>query len=280
MQSYIITEKTIYGFELYLKENEKSYLTIKKYVSEIARLMKYLSGEPISKLRLLYYRNELLNNKNAKTVNTEFSAINSYLEYVKVKNCKIKSLKVQRNAFADEDRNLSENEYRRLLVAAQKQGNNRLYHIMLTICATGIRVSELRFITMEAVKKSRAEIRLKGKSRTVIFNKKLRDKLKSYAASRGIHSGMIFITRNNRPIDRSNLCHEMKKLCIEAKVNPKKVFPHNLRHLFAKCYYSIEKNLAHLADILGHSSVETTRIYVSVGIREHERILRRMNLII
>lgn len=280
MQSYIITEKTIYGFELYLKENEKSYLTIKKYVSEIARLMKYLSREPISKLRLLDYRNELLNNKNAKTVNTEFSAINAYLRYAKVKNCTIKSLKVQRKAFVDEDRNLSENEYRRLLVAAQKQGNNRLYHIMLTICATGIRVSELRFITMEAVKKSRAEIRLKGKSRTVIFNKKLRDKLKSYAASRGIHSGMIFITRNNRPIDRSNLCHEMKKLCIEAKVNPKKVFPHNLRHLFAKCYYSIEKNLAHLADILGHSSVETTRIYVSVGIREHERILRRMNLII
>lgn len=280
MQSYIITEKTISEFELYLKENEKAYLTIKKYVSEISMLMKYLSGEPISKLKLLDYRNELLNNKNAKTVNAKFSAINSYLEYAKVKNCKIKSLKVQRKAFADEDRNLSENEYRRLLVTAQKQGNNRLYHIMLTICATGIRVSELRFITVEAVKKSRAEIRLKGKSRTVIFNKALRDKLKSYAASQGIHSGMIFVTKNARPIDRSNLCHEMKKICIEAKVDPKKVFPHNLRHLFAKCYYSIEKNLAHLADILGHSSVETTRIYVSVGIREHERILRRMNLII
>lgn len=280
MQSYIITESTICGFELYLKENEKAYLTIKKYVSEISMLKQYLSGEPISKLRLLDYRNELLNNKNAKTVNAKFSAINSYLEYAKVKNCKIKSLKVQRKAFADEDRNLSENEYRRLLVAAQKQGNNRLYHIMLTICATGIRVSELRFITVEAVKKSRAEIRLKGKSRTVIFNKALRDKLKSYTVSQGIHSGMIFVTKNARPMDRSNLCHEMKKLCIVAKVDQKKVFPHNLRHLFAKCYYSIEKNLAHLADILGHSSVETTRIYVSVGIREHERILRRMNLII
>lgn len=280
MQSYIITESTICGFELYLKENEKAYLTIKKYVSEISMLKQYLSGEPISKLRLLDYRNKLLNNKNAKTVNAKFSAINSYLEYAKVKNCKIKSLKVQRKAFADEDRNLSENEYRRLLVAAQKQGNNRLYHIMLTICATGIRVSELRFITVEAVKKSRAEIRLKGKSRTVIFNKALRDKLKSYAVSQGIHSGMIFVTKNARPMDRSNLCHEMKKLCIVAKVDQKKVFPHNLRHLFAKCYYSIEKNLAHLAAILGHSSVETTRIYVSVGIREHERILRRMNLII
>ena len=180
----------------------------------------------------------------------------------------------------DDDRNLSEAEYKRLLKAAREKNNNRLYYVMLTLCATGIRVSELKFITLEAVKNGKAEINLKGKIRTIVLHKELIRKLKKYADEQGINSGYLFRTSSGKSLDRSNICHDMKKLCKTAKVNPKKVFPHNLRHLFAKSYYAIEKNLARLADILGHSSVETTRIYVATGKREHERILQQMKLII
>ena len=151
---------------------------------------------------------------------------------------------------------------------------------MLTICGTGIRVSELQFITVEAVKNRKAEIRLKGKIRTIILPKELARKLERYAKEQGIRSGILFRTRNGKPLDRSNICHDMKKLCETARVNPQKVFPHNLRHLFAKSYYAIEKNLAHLADVLGHSSVETTRIYVATCVQEHEKTIQKMRLIV
>lgn len=280
MKKHKITAKTICGFEKRLRENEKAILTIEKYVHEVRLLMEYLEGDFISKETLLHYRDVLLENNQARTVNAKFSAINSYLEYAGLKDCKVKLLKVQRKVFIDDDRDLNEAEYQRLLAAAKKKDNDRLYHVILTICATGIRVSELRFITLEAVKRGRTEIRLKGKSRVIIFQKGLTEKLEKYARAHGITGGYLFCTKNGKPLDRSNICHDMKKLCQAARVNPKKVFPHNLRHLFAKTYYAIEKNLARLADILGHSSVETTRIYVATGIREHERVLQQMRLII
>ncbi len=280
MKNYSITHKTIKGFENHLRENEKAALTITKYLHEILLLMEYLAGDPVSKTKLLHYRDKLLKENQVQTVNGKLSAINSYLEYAGLHDCKVKLLKVQRKAFIDDDRELTEAEYRRLLAAAKEKKNSRLYHVMLTICATGIRVSELRFITLEAVRKGKAEIRLKGKSRVIILHRDLQTKLESYAKEQNICSGYLFCTKNGNPLDRSNICHDMKKLCEAARVNPKKVFPHNLRHLFAKSYYAIEKNLARLADILGHSSVETTRIYVATGIREHERILGQMRLII
>lgn len=280
MKKHKITAKTICGFEKRLRENEKAILTIEKYVHEVRLLMEYLEGDFISKETLLHYRDVLLENNQARTVNAKFSAINSYLEYAGLKDCKVKLLKVQRKVFIDDDRDLNEAEYQRLLAAAKKKDNDRLYHVILTICATGIRVSELRFITLEAVKRGRTEIRLKGKSRVIIFQKGLTEKLEKYARAHRITGGYLFCTKNGKPLDRSNICHDMKKLCQAAQVNPKKVFPHNLRHLFAKTYYAIEKNLARLADILGHSSVETTRIYVATGIREHERVLQQMRLII
>lgn len=280
MKNHIVTQNTIYGFENHLRENEKAALTIEKYLHEIALLMNYLAGEPISKAKLLLYREKLLEENQVKTVNAKLSAVNSYLEYAGLKDCKVKLLKVQRKVFIDDDRNLSEAEYKRLLTAAKAKNNSRLYHVMLTICTTGIRVSELRFITLEAVKRGKAEIHLKGKSRTIILHKELIRKLKQYANEQGIISGYLFRTKSGNPLDRSNIYHDMKKLCDTAKVNPKKVFPHNLRHLFAKTYYAVEKNIARLADILGHSSVETTRIYVATGIQEHTRILQQMKLII
>lgn len=165
-------------------------------------------------------------------------------------------------------------------MAARNRPNLRLYHVILTICSTGIRVSELRFITVEALKCGRVQIHLKGKDRTILLPKKLKKKLRTYVNNQGIQSGPIFQTRTGKPLDRSNICHEMKSICEEAEVDKTKVFPHNLRHLFARCFYAVEKNLALLADILGHSSIETTRIYVAEGIRKQERIIKKMRLII
>lgn len=158
-------------------------------------------------------------------------------------------------------------------------GNERLSLVMQTICATGIRISELSYITTDAIEKRQTEIRLKGKSRTVLIPNKLCKKLAEYATRQHIDSGVIFRTKGGRPIDRANVCHDMKRLCDAAHVEQSKVFPHNLRHLFARAFYSVEKNLPHLADVLGHSSIETTRIYVAASSKQHERTLERMKLI-
>ncbi len=163
---------------------------------------------------------------------------------------------------------------------AQRQGNDRLYYIMMTICSTGIRISELKYITVNAIKCGQTEISLKGKNRTIILPKELRQKLLIYCKSKNIQNGYVFQTKNGLALDRSNIWHEMKKLCKTTNIDPNKVFPHNLRHLFARAFYAVEKNLAHLADILGHSSIETTRIYVGTSISEYEKTLRKMKLII
>ena len=226
------------------------------------------------------YRDQLLKKRKAQTVNGSISAINAFLDFDGLPECKVKLLKVQRQAFIEENRELSQIEYKRLLRSAQSKGNQRLYHLMLTLCSTGIRIGELSFITVEAVRAGRAEINLKGKNRTIILQKKLRNKLQQYIKKQNLERGYVFRTKNGRPLDRSNICHDMKKLCAEAQVDRRKVFPHNLRHLFARTYYTIEKNLAHLADILGHSRIETTRIYVAVSAREHERTLQKMKLIL
>ena len=266
-------------YAVYLRENEKSRLTIEKYVHELTCFLQFLDGKRITKAVVLDYREFLQSQNQARTVNAKLSAIHSYLEYAGLPWCKVRFLKIQRRAFLEDDRELGEAEYHRLLEAAQKHKNSRLYHVLLAIGGTGIRVSELRFMTIEAVRTGKAEICMKGKTRMVLLPRALSKKLKNYAKACGIRSGIIFRTRNGRPLDRSNICHDMKKLCKEAVVNPRKVFPHNLRHLFAKTYYAIEKNLAHLADILGHSSIETTRIYVAAGVREYERTIGKMKLI-
>lgn len=272
-------DNTIADFENKLINMEKADATVKKYVREIRAFFSYLNSRDLTKERILEYRASLCQQLKPQTVNGKLIALNKFLDYINMSAMRVRLLRVQKKSFVDENREMSENEYRRLLAAAKERGNIRLYHVILTICGTGIRVSELKYITMEAVKRGRAEIALKGKNRTILIERKLKERLLQYGASHRITSGFLFKTKGGKPLDRSNICHEMKKLCQQAHVDSAKVFPHNFRHLFARCFFSVEKNLAHLADILGHSSIETTRIYVAVSAREHEKILEKMGLV-
>lgn len=274
-----VTRKSINEYKKYLFAAEKAKATVTKYINEAERLAEYLNGNQLSKRALLEYREILAENFSSRTVNTKLAAINGYLSFIGADEYKVQLLKVQRRAFIDESRELSAAEYKRLVNAADAGGNERLSLVMQTICATGIRISELSCITTDAIEKRQTEIRLKGKSRTVLIPNKLCKKLAEYATRQHIGSGVIFRTKGGRPIDRANVCHDMKRLCDAAHVEQSKVFPHNLRHLFARAFYSVEKNLPHLADVLGHSSIETTRIYVAASSKQHERTLERMKLI-
>ncbi|MGN0159318.1 MAG: tyrosine-type recombinase/integrase [Brotaphodocola sp.] len=274
-----ITESTMEQFAEYLAEGEKAGSTIKKYVRDVRDFMEYLKGNPVTKKKIMEYRQYMEKKFQASTVNNKLSAVGSYLNCFDLKSMKVNLLKIQRKAFVDESAELKEREYRTLLEQASRMANARLYYIILAIANTGIRISELQFITAEAVEAGKAEISMKGKHRVIILQKKLARELKKYMESCGITSGSIFITRSGKPVDRSNVCHEMKKLAERAGVSLKKVHPHSLRHLFARKFYSLHKDIAHLADILGHSSIETTRIYVAVSAAQHERMLNRMNLL-
>ena len=211
-------------------------------------------------------------------VNGAIAALNCLFSFWGLPECRMRSVKIQRRIFRDEERELTEKEYRRLLTAAK--GNRRLLLVMETICATGIRVSELKFFTVEAVRRGRAEVYNKGKNRPVFPPGKLQKTLLQYIKAQGIESGPVFITRSGRPLDRSNIWSDMKKLCRTAGVAEVKVFPHNLRHLFARMYYGLEKDIVRLADILGHASINMTRIYTMESGAEHRRQLERMRLVI
>ena len=208
------------------------------------------------------------------------ASINSFFSLFGWNDLKVKSLKLQQQIYCPEEKELTKAEYTRLCKAAQRRHNERLNLILQTICGTGIRVSELQFITVEAAKCGEAVVRCKGKTRAVFIVRELRQKLLRYAAEQNIQSGMIFVTRTGKPISRTNIWREMKALCVEANVNPEKVFPHNLRHLFARVFYGIEKDIAKLADILGHSSINTTRIYIISTGTEHRQRMENMRLII
>lgn len=274
----IITDASIKAFEDFLCLDEKSAATVNKYVQAVRSLAAYLSGEVLTKRRFLEYREFLAANHQAQTVNGYLTAIHAYLTFRSWESMRIKSLKVQCPRFLNEDRELSKAEYQRLLTAA-KGKNPRLYYLMMTLGSTGIRISELPYITVQAVKAGRANIRLKGKSRTILLPGSLCSRLMAYCRQQDIWAGPIFRTRTGRPVDRSNVWHALKELCKEAQVDARKVFPHNFRHLFARIFYSVEKNLAHLADILGHSRIETTRIYTAVSVSTHKRILNRLALV-
>lgn len=276
----IITEGSIQEFHRYLVNEEKSSATQQKYEREIKNLQNYLNGRALSKEILLDYRMTLLEKNRIQTVNGKISAINAYLRFRGTPDCRLKLMKIQRKIFAEEKRELKESEYRRLVAAARGKKNQRLYYLLLTLGGTGIRVSELKYITVEAVRNRKAEIRLKGKCRIVILGRELAEKLEQFIQKEQIQSGCVFRSRTGNPLDRSNINHEMKRLCEETGVKKRKVFPHNLRHLFARSFFSVDKNIAHLADVLGHSSIETTRIYVATTIEMHERVIRRMHLVI
>ena len=276
----IITEKLINEYAVYLWEQEKSSATIRKYVRDLTVLQQYLAGSAITKIRLFSWKEYLTQKYAASSVNTMLAALNSFFDFCGWMDFKMKPLKIQRELFCSEDKELSKQEYLRLVQAAGYRGNQRLALILQTICATGIRVSELQYITIEAVKAGRAVVRCKGKTRMVFLPNKLKKILSGYIRKQKRTTGSVFVTRTGKPIDRSNIWRDMKKLCENADVPSGKVFPHNLRHLFARIYYSLEKDLSRLADILGHANVSTTRLYTIESGTVHRQQIERMKLVI
>ena len=279
-KTYDLTDKAIRRYALHLREQERAPATVQKYVQDLTALWDWLAGRPLTKAALIEWKESLSASRAPATVNSMLAAVNGFFRFMGWKGIAVKLLKIQKALFCDERRELTRAEYARLVSAAQKVGNERLSLVMQTICATGIRVSELRFITVEAVTTGRAEICNKGKRRTVFLPGRLRRLLRKYLQKQKKTAGAVFTTRTGRPLDRSNIWRDMKALCESADVEPSKVFPHNLRHLFARTYYSLEKDLSRLADILGHSGVATTGIYTVESGGVHQRQLERMELII
>ncbi len=278
MERQIILEETVKRFRDHLIREEKSPATVEKYIREVCFFADYAGGGEISKEVVLAYRKSLMERYAIPTVNAKLAAVGSLLQFLGWEGCKVKSLKRQRQIFAAEERELNKEEYLRLLRAAER--NPRLRLVLETICSTGIRVSEVRFFTVEAVKRGAVTVRCKNKTRNIIIPGKLKNRLLEFAKKRRITGGILFRTRTGKPISRGSIWAEMKKLCTAARVNPRKVFPHNLRHLFARTFYGIERDIARLADILGHSSIDTTRIYIMTTGAEHRRQLERMKLVL
>ena len=274
-----ITDKIIKKFKEYLICEEKAKATAEKYIRDLTAFAEWLCGGELSKAKVLEYKKHLIENYAPASVNSVISSLNSFFDYSGQYALKVKTLKIQKQIFARKDKELTKAEYERLLSAAQKKGNRKLYLLMQTICACGIRVSELRYITVSTIKTGRAEINLKGKMRVVIIPSELCKMLKGYAAEQKISSGSVFISKNGNPLDRSNIWKLMKTLCESANVERDKVFPHNLRHLFARTYYSLQKDIVRLADILGHSSVETTRLYTMETGEIHRRQIQKLGLL-
>ncbi len=267
------------SFHQHLIQEEKSNATIEKYLRDITAFWRYLGRENVTKEALMLYKKYLLEkNYTIRSINSMLASLNSLLTFLGWTDCKVKCLKQQKQIYCPEEKELTKAEYLRLLEAAKK--DSQLQLVMQTICGTGIRVSELRFFTVEAAKQGEAAVRCKGKSRTILIPGKLKRLLLSYAQKHNIRSGAIFLSRNGKPLNRSCIWAQMKRLCASAGVNPAKVFPHNLRKLFARTFYSIEKDIAKLADILGHSSIDTTRIYIMTTGTEHRKKMERLGLVV
>ena len=279
-KSHTLTAALIHRYANYLLEQERSAATIQKYTHDLTALLTYLPDGMLTKALLIGWKEALAADHAPATVNSMLAAVNGFLLFMGWHALTVRLLKIQRPLFREERRELSRAEYARLVDAAQRKGDESLALILQTICATGIRVSELRFISAEAVRSGRAEVSNKGKRRTGFLPDRLCRLLKAYLKKQKITAGAVFVTRTGRPLDRSNIWRAMKALCGNAGVEPSKVFPHNLRHLFAKAYYALEKDLARLADILGHSSVNTTRIYTMESGAVHARQIGRMGLVI
>lgn len=285
MNERTITANLLRRYVLHLREEERADSTIEKYVRDLEALGRHLAGRPVTKAALIGWKEELSQRHAPATVNSMIAAVNGFLRFMGWRECAVKLLNIQKSPFCDEGRELTRSEYVRLVRAAELDGNRRLALVLQTICATGIRVSELKFITVEAVQTGRAEIANKGKRRTVFLPDKLRRLLRTYlqaqkkTAQPADVKNPVFTTRTGRPLDRSNIWRDMKRLCDSAGVEPGKVFPHNLRHLFARAFYNVCRDVAKLADVLGHSSLETTRLYLISTGKEHERQLERLGFV-
>ncbi len=278
MHTRILTEESLQGFRQTLHREEKSAATTEKYLRDARAFLAYAGGEAVTKERVIAFKTSLMQRGyTTGSVNSILASVNSLLTFLGWCDCKTKTLRQQRPTYCPEEKELTKSEYRRLLEAAQ--GNEQLSLVMQTICATGIRVSELQYFTLESVGRGEITIRCKSKTRTILVPGQLKKLLVAFAQKRKIRTGAIFVTRSGNPLNRSNIWTQMKKLCRKAGVKASKVFPHNLRKLFARTFYSIEKDIAKLADILGHSSVNTTRIYIMTTGEEHRRKIENLGLV-
>ena len=279
--TYMMTMEQIQAFEANLRMEEHSESTIQKYASASMVFYNFLPPEKIvTKEQLLVWKEQISVTLAASTVNVMISAVNSFFAFLSWADLRIKQIKTQRRIYRDKERELTREEYMRLLNVARARGNLRLFHLVQTLAGTGIRISELRYVTVEALCNGSAVVNCKGKQRIVLIPKKLRRALQSYCEKANITSGPVFITKNGKPLNRSNIWKEMRKLCAAACVEPGKVFPHNFRHLFAVTFYKLEKDVAKLADLLGHASINTTRIYIMESGAEHERQMERLGLVV
>lgn len=279
MKQRILTEDHLREFALYLLREEKSQATLAKYQRDTAHFLAFAAGQPVTRELVIGWKHALMERGYATgSVNSMLASLNSLLRFLGWEDCKVRQLRQQRQTYCAEDKELTRAEYLRLLEAAKNQP--RLCLLLKTICGTGIRVSELRWFTVESVSRGEITVHCKSKIRSILIPGKLKKLLLAYAQKQGIRTGPIFVTRSGAPLNRSNIWTQMKRLCVKAGVAPSKVFPHNLRKLFARTFYGLEKDIAKLADILGHSSIDTTRIYIMSTGTEHRRKIERLGLVI
>ena len=281
MNGHCLTNEQILAFSTALFQAGRSQATVEKYLRSVREFFCYLDGRPVTKDTVMAWKKHLQREENysPSTVNASLAALNYLFNFLGWTDCRTHYLKIQRRLFRETGRELDRADYEKLIAAALGLGRERIALVMETICATGIRVGEVGYITVEAAQAGRTEIYLKGKIRTILIPRKLCGKLLRYARRQRTGSGKIFLTRRRNPLSRVQIWSEMKKLCAAAGVMESKVFPHNLRHLFARTYYSLYKDIVKLADLLGHSSVNTTRIYLLTDGAEHIWQLERMNLL-
>ena len=313
MSKDIISAETVSAFEKKLFEEEKSLVTVSKYIRDVKKFIQYIldiredetvkgsnakenvtklciskevaaeeriTKQKISKESVIQYKNFLKENYAAASVNSMLAAINAYFRFLNCKELCVRQLKIQKKPYCSTKKELTKEEYFRILYKARNTNQERLAMILQTICGTGIRVSELEYFTVEAVQVGEVSVNCKNKTRSILIPQKLRVGLQRYAKKMGIKTGHIFITKNGKPMNRSNIWREMKAVCKCAGVSREKVFPHNLRKLFARCYYGMKKDIAKLADILGHSNINTTRIYIMTSGYEHRREIEKLDLIL
>ena len=278
--THIITSTLQSRFATHLRLEEKSPATIEKYARDVRAFAAYAGGREVDKALVLAYKSALLDRYTVTSANSMLAAVNAFFRFCGWSHLTVKQFRVQREAFCTEEKELTRQEYVRLVSTAERRGDERLSLILQTICGTGIRVSELPFVTVEAVKQGETRVNCKGKTRRIFLVPELRKKLLTYIKKQGIGQGCVFVTRSGRPLDRTRIWRAMKALCEMAKVAPGKVFPHNLRHLFARIFYSMQKDIVTLADLLGHASINTTRIYVTTTAAEHKRKMQGMHLIL
>ncbi len=267
-------------YKIHLYEEERSQNTISKYIHDITKFLCYLGDREITKALVVQFKEQLTNIYAPTSVNSMIEAINGFLDWLGLPLCKVKPLKIQKDIFSKPEKELTQREYERLVQTAEKRNNRKLSLLIQTICATGIRVSELQYITVASLHTGRSTVSCKGKNRTIFLTKELCRTLKRYCVGQGIASGSVFVSKNGKPLNRSNIWRMLKSLCKEANVATGKVFPHNLRHLFARTYYKIEKDISRLADILGHSNINTTRIYTIESGNTHAKQVERMKLMV